>query len=407
MKISRRDFARISGIGSLGCLSMGGGKVFNSSFLPRSGPDKTRYDAWIELDLANMAENLKRIKEYTRVPVMAVIKANGYGHGLEQVGLHLDKLGIKALMVCRLQEAVRLRRAGVGCPIYNFGPLKAGDEEDIIAHDISPFIFSSSIHKLGQLAELRNKKINCHIHIDTGMNRMGIPFAQAEPVMLRLYAEKGLKISGVSTTLTEDKEYDMIQIKRLIDLCARIRHRGFDPGSLHAASSGGIFSSPDTWLDMVRPGIAIYGYYPDQRSKKEQKITLKPVLELKTRVAMIKSLQPGDSISYHKAYIAIKAEKIAVLPIGYSDGYPENVVGKALVLIKGERFPVIASITANHMEIKLPPETLIQPGDEVVLIGKQGRNTISADDLANWAGVSNYKILLRLNPHLPKIISSI
>jgi alanine racemase len=157
---------------------------------------------------------------------------------------------------------------------------------------------------------------------------------------------------------------------------------------------------------MVRPGIALYGYYPSEKTQKEDRLGLKPVLLLKSRVVDVKTLQSGDSASYHRKYMARKKEKIAIIPVGYSDGYPHNIVGKAFVLIKGKRLPLIAAVTANHCAALLEKNSTVSPGDEVVLLGSQGKEKITADEVASWAEVSAYKILIGLNPLLPRKICS-
>ncbi len=369
----------------------------------KPAPEKSTFDAWIELNLENMAWNLEKIRRQVRTPVMAVIKANGYGHGLVEVGRFLDESGIDSLMVCRLSEAVRLREAGVKCPILNFGPLFPEDADILVMHDISQTVFTGHTEALSKRAQNSGKKIKVHIHIDTGMGRMGIPYHEALPFILDTAALEGLRIEGISTTLTEDPEFDTVQMDRFLSLCGEAENMGIRLGRKHASSSAGIFGEKSLYLDMIRPGIVLYGYYPSRQTQQEDSFSLKHMLQLKSRVAAVKYLQPGDSISYHRAYKTNKREKIAVIPVGYSDGYPFQVVGKGFVLIRGQRFPVIGEITANHLEVRLHLDSPISVGEEVVLIGSQGRERIPANEVADWAGVSTYKILLRLNPLLPRI----
>jgi alanine racemase len=153
---------------------------------------------------------------------------------------------------------------------------------------------------------------------------------------------------------------------------------------------------------MVRPGILLYGYYPNQKTQKENRLDLRPILQLKSRVVSVKTLRPGDSVSYHRAYKAKTTEKMAVIPVGYSDGYPIHAVGKGWVLIRGQKHPLIGDITANHMEVRIPMDSCVSLGDEVVLLGSQGQKNIPADRWAEWEDISTYKILLRLNPLLPR-----
>jgi alanine racemase len=404
MKLSRRQFMMASTVAIPSFYS--NKSVSTSSRIRQKAPsfEKTTLDAWIELNLENMAWNLDKISRQVRVPVMAVIKANGYGHGVVEVGRFLDEAGIDALMVCRLSEAVRLREAGVQCPILNFGPLFPEDADILAGHDISQSIFTDQAEALSQRAQILGDKIKVHIHIDTGMGRMGIPYYEALPYIIKTAALEGLLLEGISTTLTEDPAFDMVQMEQFLTLCRKAEEKGIRLGLKHACSSAGIFTGKSFYLDMIRPGIVLYGYYPNQKTQQEDFFSLKPLLQLKSRVAAVKKLRPGDSVSYHRAYKATVKEKIAVVPVGYSDGYPFQVIGKGFVLIRGLRFPVIGDITANHLEVRLPHDSPISVGDEVVLIGTQGREKIQADEVASWAGFSTYKILLRLNPLLPRIV---
>lgn len=403
MQHSRREFLLASSLGIPSFFTKG--KSFNVPFFEQKKQDKEpTQDTWIELNLPNMEWNLKKIKQHIRVPVMAVIKANAYGHGLLEVGRFLDKSGIDALMVCKLSEAIQLRETGVKCPILNFGPLYTEDADLLAKHGISQSIFTDDVQILSQKAQKAGKKIQVHIHIDTGMGRMGIPHHKAEAYIEKVAALDGIVIKGISTTLTEDPEFDKVQMKRFLSLCQKSEKKGIRTGLKHAYSSAGIFTAGPSYLDMVRPGILLYGYYPNKKTQMEDRLSLKPVLQLKSRVAAVKILRPGDSVSYHRAYTAKTKEKMAVIPIGYSDGYPLRIVGKGWVLIKGQKYPLIGDITANHLEIKLDLDSPISVGDETILLGSQGQEEIRANHLSEWEGISTYKILLRLNPLLPRII---
>ena len=403
MKLTRRNFIWLTGLGSMSFWT----RRTHGSQLPTQPSDfaspRSTPSVWIELNLENMGWNLKQIQNLVGVPVMAVIKANAYGHGIEEVGRYLEKKGIDSLLVGKFQEAVQLRSKGISCPIHNFGPISETDTQWLVEHRVSQSVFSEKIHALDSTALRIGKKALVHIHIDTGMGRMGIPYREASSYINTAARLSGINILGISTTLTEDEKYDKIQLHRFNDICHGLEKEEISPGLRHAASSGGLFTLPSAYLDMVRPGITLYGYYPSDVTQAENKLSLKPVLQLKTRVAAIKELRSGDSVSYHRAYKATKKEKIAVLPIGYSDGYPTSVANKGFVLIRGERHRIIASITANHMEVLLSNDTTVSEGDETVLIGEQGEKSISAFDVARLAGISTYKLLISLNPLLPRM----
>ena len=406
MQITRRSFLRFAGAGipAFPLMSRSGG----TRVVPGSDPEPSHMavESWIEVDLDNLEYNLNRLRELVKVPVLAVIKANAYGHGLVETAARLDRLGIAGLMVCRLDEAVRIRRSGVTCPVYNFGPFLSGSAETLLRQRITPILSTEGHEELDRTARERGTRIRVHVHIDTGMHRAGIPEREAHAILLNLSRLRGIELRGLSTTLTEDPDFDRRQLAGFLEHCRRAKEAGIDPGLRHAASSAAVFSHPDFYLDMVRPGIVLYGYYPNKDTRAENRLKLAPVLSFKARVAEVKTLRPGDGVSYHRAYRASHRETIAVLPVGYSDGYPHQAAGRGHVLIRGAACPIIAGITANHMEVRLPQGLNAVPGDVAVLIGSQGRCAITADDLADWAETSNYKILIGMSPRLPRIIQS-
>jgi len=404
MKLTRRGFMNILGLSiPIALTKRSVSRTLSYPLIKENqGPRK---DTWIELNLQNMAWNLEKVRSRARVAVMAVIKANAYGHGLVEVGRFLDNQGIDALMVCKLQEAIELREAGVKCPILNFGPLFPEDAGILTKLDISQSVFTDEIYLLSQNATKLGKSVHVHIHIDTGMGRMGIPYYEALPYVEKVAELNAIHIQGMSTTLTEDAEFDKIQMERFLSLCKKAEEKGIRLGLKHAHSSAGFFTSESFYLDMVRPGILLYGYYPSEKTQEENLLSLKPVLQLKSRVASVKHLRPGDSVSYHRVYRASQKEKISVIPVGYSDGYPFRAAGKGSILIKGQIFPIIGAITANHLEVRLHLDSQVVVGDEAVLLGSQENEKIFAEELARWADVSTYKILINLNPLLPKIQS--
>lgn len=368
------------------------------------GPDvnMSTFDPWIELDYDNLGTNLDRVREISQVPVMAVIKAEAYGHGLVNTAKYLENRKVAAVMVGKKSEAFRLRRAGIRLPVLNFGPFGEDDAEGLVESDISQSVFTPEVHDLAEAAERMGRRAGVHIHIDTGMGRAGVPFQSAYSFIEDISRRKSLRIEGISTTLTEDPEFDRIQLRRFLALCSQAGKTGIDLGIRHAASSGGLMTLPAAYLDMVRPGITLYGYYPSDETQEEDRSGLRPVLSLKSRVHSVKTLRPGDSVSYHRAYKAVRKERIALITMGYSDGYPSQAAAKAHVLIGGRRSRIIGGVTSNHTLALLDDDRSVSPGDEVVFIGHQGEERITAFQVAKWAGISVYKVLIGLNPLLPK-----
>ncbi len=396
--MKRRDFLDFLSIGSLA-------PWFDFKEASQTTPEKTiskgSMDPWIEVNLNNISWNIKKIRELVKVPVMAVIKANAYGHGLVEIARFLEREGVEWLMVGKVEEAFKLRRSGIRCPILNFGPFSKEDCEIILTENFSQSVYTDDVFYLNEEALKLKKRGEIHIHIDTGLGRTGIPYRQALPFIENISKCKGLIIEGISTDLSEDTEFDREQLRRFMEICTVLRKNGISTGLKHAASSDGILNLKESHLDMVRPGITIYGYYPSPKTQKEDKLSLKPALSLKAKVLYVKELLPGDSLSYHRTFIAQKRELVATIGAGYSDGYPPQLVGKANVLIKNKRFPVIATVTANHIMVNLENERNIKIGDEVILINNK-KGEVGADELSELGGLSVYKILIGLNPLIPR-----
>lgn len=402
-KQTRRHFLKVAGITPAVIF---GNKLSTKKADLGAGPVSSLqegYDPWIEIDSAALRANLDKIRKLVRRPIMAVVKANAYGHGLVKTAEILEKAGASSLMVGKLEEALELRHRGIKVPVLNFGDFSEDEAEVLIQNDISQSVVDNRIFLLEKAADRIHKKAQVHIHIDTGMNRMGVPFKKAKSFIEKAAGLRGLIIEGISTTLTEDPEFDQEQIAQLESIHTQAVRQKLAIGHLHAASSAGIMTSRISWLDMVRPGILLYGYYPNDSTQEEDRLELNPVLQLKCRVAMVKALEPGDTVSYHRIYRAQEHEKIAVLPVGYSDGVPTDLSKKPYVLIRGKRYPLIAAVTANHAAVRLPVGCRVQAGEEAVLIGIQGEEKISAYEIGQKAGLSVYKILISLNPFLPRI----
>ena len=405
MPFNRRKFLQLAGEGAAGITLFKGATIPFALRADRSAVEPSKsFDPWLEIDLNYMTWNISQLRKFTREkPIMAVIKGNAYGHGLVGVGRFLEGIGVAYLMVGKFSEAWELREAGVKCPILNIGPFSQEEAEEIVRLGISQSVYSKRVEYLIATARRQGKRARIHLKIDTGLGRVGVPYYRALPLVEEVASTKELLIEGVFTTFSEEEDFDQVQLERFLRFCQEAKDKGISLGLRHAASSAIILSFPQAYLDMLRPGIIIYGNYPSPKASQERKVELKPVLQLKTRVIYVKELRPGDSVSYHREFIAQKREMIATLPIGYSDGYPPQIAGKGEVLIKGRRFPLVSRITANHMTVNLQGRKDIDIGEEVVLIGTQGELEITAEEVADWAGVSVYKLLIGMSPLLPRL----
>jgi alanine racemase len=361
-------------------------------------------DPRIEVDLNAIGRNLDRVRARTKVPVMGVVKANAYGHGLVEVGRFLESAGVAALMTGKLDEAARLRSAGVRCPVVNFGPFGPADAEEILRRGIRQSVSTAGdLEALDAAAAKAGTAAEIDIHVDTGMNRAGVPAGQALPLIERAASLGRVQIEGISTALTEDPEFDREQLRVFTDVCAAAKARGIDCGPRHAASSGALFGEDDVFLDMVRPGIALYGYYPNARTRRQDSLGLEPALRLKASVTFVRDVGPGESLSYLRAIRIGRSTRVATLGVGYSDGYPHLLGGHGVVIIGGRSFPVLPAVTSNHVMIELGEDRSVRVGDEAVLIDGAVGSAAAADALAEASGGSDYKFLIGLSPDLPRV----
>ncbi len=361
-------------------------------------------DPWLEINLKNIAWNLSQIRQLVSPrPVMAVIKANAYGHGLVDVARFLEKQQVKFLAVGNVAEAVKIRENGVKTPILNFGTFSSLDTEQLVRLNISQSVYTDAVEKLSETARKTNKKTKVHIKVDTGLGRVGVPHYKALPFIKKVADLPGIIIEGIFTTFTEDEEFDKIQLQRFLKTCNASKEYGINVGLKHAVSSAGILSFPEAYLDMVRPGITIYGHYPSDKEYLARKINLKPAMSLKARVAYVKNLRPGDAVSYHRKFVAEKETRVATLPVGYSDGYSYQVAEKGEAIIRGKRWKIIAAVTANHTTLNITGAKEVKIGDEAVLFGKQHSCEVTAKEVADWIGTSVYKIVIGMNPLLQRI----
>ena len=357
---------------------------------------------WIEVDLAAVARNAERIHRWCGRPLMPVIKANAYGHGIAAVARRLARTdGVYGLCVGNVREALCLRDAGLTLPILNLGPFTPAEAGHIVTRDITQSVTSEAVRLLDRAAADQGRSAAVHIKIDTGLGRIGVPYNRAADFIATVSGLKNVRIAGVFTALSEDPEFDAVQLQRFTAALDPAAAEGIDLGLRHAASSAAILDRPAPALDLVRPGIMILGHYPSAAEHQRRRIELEPALTLKARVVLVKRLTAGDPVGYHRAYHAPADETFITGAIGYSDGYPMQLADRAPCLIGGRRHPLVAAVSANHIFVRSTGGE-IRPGDEIVLYGRQGEAFIDLQEIAGLAGRSVYNLLARLNPELPR-----
>jgi alanine racemase len=358
-------------------------------------------DPWIELSRGALVHNLGQLRaRATGLPLMAVIKCDAYGHGLLDVARELAAAGVDRFAVGKLDEALRLRAGEIAGEILNLGPFASSDAGAIVEAELSQAVYGDGIDALAAAGRRAGRPARVHVDVDTGLGRVGVPFREAGAFVERVARTEGIRLAGMFTALVEDPALDPEQITRLKRLAAQTRARGIEVGPLHAASSAALLELPEAHLDLVRPGIALYGHYPDLATRNARPVDLRPVLTLGCSVVQVKTLAPGDSVGYHRAFVADAPTRVATLPLGYSDGLPPGVVGKAPVLIRGRPRALVGVISANHCVALVDDDVAI--GDEAIEIGRQGAERAGAEALADAAGISEYKLLIGLGARISR-----
>ena len=360
------------------------------------------FDPWIEIHAGNLRHNVAQIaRRAGSRPILAVIKNNGYGMGVVNVAKLLDpQEAIHGFAVVKLNEAVSLRDGGIRKPVLLMGPFDERNLEEAVGRDITPMVYTPVGPALDRISARRQKPVPLHVCVDTGIGRVGVPHTQAAGLIRDLTARKSVRIEGTMMTFTEDSAFDLEQLRRFHSLCAALEKEGFGLGRKHAASSYALFQHPDSFLDMVRPGMAIYGIYPEKEFRGSGAMELRPALALKARVAYVKQLRKGDSAGYSRAYRAQQDAWIATLPVGHTDGWPRAAAKGARVRIHGELYPVVASVSASHSIVEIGPEQRVRIGDLVTLFDWQEGSR--PEDVSAACGVSVYDLAMHLNPLLPR-----
>lgn len=379
---------------------------------------------WAQVDLAAYAHNVAALKAITRpgARFMAVVKADGYGHGAVPAARVALENGADWLGVARVEEAVALRQAGVSAPILVFGPASPGQAGELLDHDLVQTVFSAeTAAALSERARALGKKIRTHIKVDTGMGRLGLlVVGAAVEESSHTAAERrlrevetithmaGLEIEGLfthfATAESADKSYAERQLQRFVDLTDGLRHDGLEPPLKHAANSAALIDMPEAHLDMVRPGIATYGLYPSAEVHRE-KVALRPVLAWKTRVIQLKQVPAGFGVSYGITYRTPRATTIATVAVGYADGLSRLLSSRGQMLVGGQRVPIVGRICMDLTLLDVGDVPGVEVGDEAVLLGRQGDAELTADEMAATIDTINYEIVSTISPRVPRIYS--
>jgi alanine racemase len=364
---------------------------------------------WAEVDLGAIIDNTRALRRLIgkETKLLAVVKANAYGHGAVGAAKAALYAGADYLGVSTVEEGHQLRLGGVGAPILILGYVPPSEAERVVENRLSTAIFDSSLAGALSTAAGRLKtKAKVHIKVDTGMGRLGLYPDEVLGFYQYLRGLANLEIEGIFTHLATADDPDpkgvRWQLGQFSDLLAVLSASGAQIPLVHAANSAAVLAFPEALYDMVRPGLAIYGLLPGPNNL----VDLKPAMSLKCRVAQVRPTPSGRGISYGWAYHTDKKTNIAVLPVGYADGFSRLLSNKAKVLIREKPYPIVGKITMDYCMVDVGDDP-IQEGDEAVLIGRQGKETITAEDLAEGLGTISYEILCMIGARVPRVFINI
>ncbi len=359
------------------------------------------------VDLSCLSYNLGVVKQ--KAPgkkIIAMVKANAYGHGIIRVAEHFITQGVDYLGVAFVEEGVVLRNAGIKAPILVTGAFLKVQIKEYLLNDIDITVSSlTGLEEVEEVAGLLNKKAKIHLQIDTGMMRVGVRDTSAPKLMEMAAGSKYCEVVSVYSHFATADGKDLVfakdQLERLLEAATFYERHDIKPPFFHIANSAGVLRLPESHLDAVRPGIMLYGYHPSIYSEKE--VDLLPALSLRAKVTYFKVILKGSSVGYGRTWISSEDTRSVTLLIGYGDGYCRGLSNKSEVLIHGRRYPVIGNISMDHTVVSLGKDGEAYRGDEAVLIGVQGEDKITANELAEKLGTISYEILTNIGSRVPRV----
>ncbi|MDD2695964.1 MAG: alanine racemase [Anaerolineales bacterium] len=362
------------------------------------------YSTWVEIDLSAIENNVRYVSRHTGVQVMAIVKANAYGHGAVAVAKAALRAGASWCGVARVEEGVELRQNGVACPILLLGYAPPESYALALKNDLSLSVWSAEqISPLAHAASSVGAPARLHLKVDTGMSRNGAQPEDALQLAQILAGAPGVVFEGVFThfALADEPERHVTQEQeaRFIQVCQAIEESGLRPQVIHAANSAAALTRPSAAFDLVRLGIAMYGLHPSRQAPCPAEF--RPALAWKTVLSQVKRLPPGRGVSYGHEYVTQTEELIGTMPVGYADGFHRLKGNQALV--SGVKVPVVGRVCMDYAMLSLQATPAAQPGDEVVLIGRQGEAHISAEDIAARWGTINYEVACAVGARVPRV----
>ncbi len=360
-----------------------------------------------EIDLGAIRYNLRRIKQIVGkdIKILAVVKADAYGHGMKEVSRAIVEEGVDYLGAASLDEARELRQAGIKNKIIVLGTILPEVAEGVLRFNVIQTVSDLRIAKaLSKLGQAKNKTVKVHIKIDTGMGRLGFWHEEAVGIVKKIASLKNIVIDGIFThfpSAEDDKVFTRRQISDFNAIVEELWRNNIDIPVKHTSNSMALVDFKDSHMNMVRPGLIMYGLYP--KTSLAKRLRLKPALRLKTRVSYIKSAPKGRSISYGRTFIVKRPTRIATIPVGYGDGYSRHLSNKGHVLIKGKRASIVGRVCMDMSMVDVGHLKTVRPGSDVVLIGAQGKEMITAGEIARLTNTIPYEVVCNIGRRVPRI----
>ena len=370
---------------------------------------KEYYRVYADIDLDAIYENVKNAKALLKkdTKMMAIVKADGYGHGAVEVARQIDEL-VDAYGVAILEEGIELRKAGFTKPILILGYTPKRLYPAMIRYDIATAVFTMEMAKeISDTAVAMHKNANIHIKLDTGMSRIGFAITKESKEIIEQIAKlPGIEIKGCFSHFARMDEKDKTkaneQFAKFTKMVNVLEKDGVDLGIRHISNSAGIMEAPEVQMDMVRNGICLYGLYPSEEVQKER-LPLKPAMELKAYVSYVKTLEPGVEIGYGGTYTTTKKTRVATIPVGYADGYSRCLSGKGSVLIHGKKAPILGRVCMDQFMVDVTDIDNVCVGDRVTLFGKDGDSCITIEEISAMAHSFNYEFVCDIGKRIPRV----
>lgn len=359
-----------------------------------------------EIDLESVVENARLLGARAASPLLAVVKADAYGHGACQVAHKLQEASVvMGFGVSLVEEGIELRQSGITQPILVMGPSLGDAYQAMVEHRLTPMVSDERhIKPLAQAASEQGRIMDLHLKVDTGMSRLGLRLKDTPDVLDRLERESALRVAGIASHLacadiddpSDPESMTAQQLARFDELADACRARLGDSLLLHIANSAGILRFPDALYNLARPGIALYG------NGSGEEVGLRQALRLCSKITQLRQLQPGDSVSYGARWTATRASSAAIVPVGYADGLPRDLSGKGSALISGRRCPIIGTVSMDMIVVDVTDLPGVDVGDEVVLIGRQGGAQIRVAEIAGHCDISEYEVSCGISKRVPR-----